>query len=114
MGEFLSDVAVLCRKSLADLGARVLLADALQDLDELVERDLVPILTEIMLLAESLETFLRVVDERAELTELLLADLSEEEVLYFDANRTRSILQYVDEGFIFTVDVGEEVLGTLR
>ena len=114
MGEFLSDVAVLCRKSLADLGARVLLADALQDLDELVERDLVPILTEIMLLAESLETFLRVVDERAELTELLLADLSEEEVFYFDANRTRSILQYVDEGFIFTVDVGEEVLGTLR
>ena len=114
MSEFLSDVAVLCGKSLADLGARVLLADALQDLDELVERDLVPILAEIVLLAESLETFLGVVDERAELTELLLADLSEEEVLYLDANRTRSVLQYVNEGFIFTVDVGEEVLGTLR
>ena len=41
-----------------------------------------------MLLTESLETFLRVVDERAELTELLLADLPEEEVLYLDANRT--------------------------
>ena len=67
-----------------------------------------------MLLAESLKTFLRVVDERAELTELLFADLSEEEVLYLDANCTRSILQYVDEGFIFAVDVGEEVLGTLR
>ena len=88
MGEFLSDVAVLCGKSLTNLGARVLLADALQDLDELVERDLVPILAEIMLLAESLETFLRIVDECAELTELLLADLSEEEVLYFDANCT--------------------------
>ena len=86
MGELLSDVAVLCRKSLADLGARVLLADALQNLDELVERDFVPILAEIMLLAESLETFLGIVDERAELTELLLADLSEEEVLYLDAN----------------------------
>ena len=67
-----------------------------------------------MLLTESLEAFLRVVDERAELTELLLTDLSEEEVLYLDANGTRSILQYVDEGFIFAVDVGEEVLGTLR
>ena len=41
-----------------------------------------------VLVAESLETFLRVVDERAELTELLLADLSEEEVLYLDANGT--------------------------
>ena len=41
-----------------------------------------------MLLTESLKTFLRVVDERAELTELLFADLSEEEVLYLDANRT--------------------------
>ena len=41
-----------------------------------------------MLLAESLKTFLWVVDERAELTELLFADLSEEEVLYLDANRT--------------------------
>lgn len=67
-----------------------------------------------MLLTESLETFLRIVDERTELTELLLTDLSEEEVLYLDANCTRSILQYVDEGFIFAVDVGEEVLGTLR
>ena len=86
MGELLSDVAVLCGKSLADLGACVLLADALQDLDELIERDLVPVFTEVMLLTESLETFLRVVDERAELTELLLADLSEEEVLYLDAN----------------------------
>ena len=88
MSEFLSDVAVLCGKSLADLGARVLFADALQDLDELIERDLVPVFTEVMLLAESLETFLRVVDEGAELTELLLADLSEEEVLYLDANGT--------------------------
>ena len=88
MGEFLSDVAVLRGKSLADLGARVLLADALQNLDELIERDLVPVFTEMMLLAESLETFLRVVDERAELTELLLADLPEEEVLYLDANCT--------------------------
>ena len=67
-----------------------------------------------MLLTESLEAFLRVVDERAELTELLLTDLSEEEVLYFDANRTRSVLQYVDKGFILAVDVGEEVLGALR
>ena len=114
MSEFLSDVAVLRGKSLAYLGTRVLFADALQDLDELIERDLVPVFTEVMLLTESLEAFLWVVDERAELTELLLTDLSEEEVLYFDANRTRSVLQYVDEGFIFTVDVGEEVLGTLR
>ena len=114
MSEFLSDVAVLCGKSLADLGTRVLFADALQNLDELIERDLVPVFTEVMLLTESLETFLRVVDERAELTELLLADLSEEEVLYLDANRTRSVLQYVDEGFIFTVDVSQEVLGSLR
>ena len=67
-----------------------------------------------MLLAESLKAFLGVVDERAELTELLLADLPEEEILYLDANRTRSVLQYVDEGFVFAVDVGEEVLGTLR
>ena len=88
MSEFLSDVAVLCGKSLTNLGARVLLADALQDLDELVERDFVPILAEIMLLAESLKTFLGVVDERTELTELLLTDLSEEEVLYLDANCT--------------------------
>ena len=88
MSEFLSDVAILCGKSLTYLGARVLFADALQDLDELIERDLVPILTEVMLLTESLETFLRVVDERAELTELLFSDLSEEEVLYLDANRT--------------------------
>ena len=88
MSEFLSDVAVLCGKSLTHLGARVLLADALQDLDELIERDLVPILTEVMLLTESLETFLRVVDKRAELAELLFADLSEEEVLYLDANGT--------------------------
>ena len=88
MSEFLSDVAVLCGKSLADLGARVLLADALQDLDELVARDFVPLLAELVLLAESLKTFLGVVDERTVLTELLLADLSEEEVLYLDANRT--------------------------
>ena len=50
MGKLLSDVAVLRGEGLAHLGACVLLTHTLEHLDELVERDLVPVGSDSLLL----------------------------------------------------------------
>ena len=54
MRELLNDVAILCGQGFAHLRSGILLTNSLEYLDELIKRDLIPIMVDRSLLAEVL------------------------------------------------------------
>ena len=59
-----------------------------------------------------MELLFRVIDKRTEFFSFGVAEAVAEKFLHFSFDGTRSIAKHVLEGFVFTVQVGQEVLGS--
>ena len=75
-----------------------------------MERDVVPVVDIGLRGFDELQLLLRVIDERAELPLLSIAERVSEEIVDFPLDITGSILENVLERLVFSVKVGNEML----
>ena len=111
--QLLDDVGELPGEGLADLGARVLGRHAPEHLHQLVKRDLVYVLHVGLGAVEQLELLAGIVDEGAELVDVVGAHGCLEELADLALDVARGVLEDVAECLVLAVDVGHEVLGAL-
>ena len=111
--EFLNNIGVFLGQALAHLRAGVFRRDAAADGDKLVECGLVIVVEGALVLLDEFQFLLGIINERTEVLLLLLAQGIAEEVVDLALDITRSVAQHVLEGFVLTVEVGQEVLGRL-
>ena len=112
--QLLDYVAEVFGQSFVDFRAGIFRRNALADLDEAVEHNLIPLADVFLVLLDELEFLARVVDEGAEVFLLGLAQGGAEDFIDFALYRARGVFENVLEGFVFAVDVGEEVLSAFR
>ena len=113
MEQLLDDVGKLFWQRLAHLRAGVLAAHVAADGDEAVDGDVVPVVDVFLGCLDEFQLLFRIIDERAELAPLGLADVALEEFAHLAAYVSRCILQHVLEGGTLAVQVGQEMLRTL-
>ena len=111
--QLLDDVGELPGEGLADLGARVLGRHAPEHLHQLVKRDLVYVLHVGLGAVEQLELLAGIVDEGAELVDVVGAHGCLEELADLALDVARGVLEDVAECLVLAVDIGHEVLGAL-
>ena len=109
--QLLYNIGVLLGQTLTHLRAGVFRRDAAADGDELVERCLVIVVEGALVLLDQFQFLLRIINKRAQVLLLLLAQGIAKEVVDLALDITRSVAQHVLEGFVLTVEVGQEVLG---
>ena len=112
--KFLDDVTEVFGQRLAHLRAGVLARHVAADSHQAVERDVVPVVDVGLRSLHQFKLLLGIVDQRAEFPLLALAEAVAEKVVHLALDVTRGILQHVLESFVFSVDVGKEVLGAFR
>ena len=111
--QLLYNIGELLGECLADFRAGVFRRYALTHLDELMEGDVVEILHVLLGGAYDLHLLFGIVDEGAELADLVLAHGSPVDVGHFTLDVARRVLEYVAEGFVLAVEVGHEMLRPL-
>ena len=112
--QLLDHVGEVGRQHLAHLRAGVLHRDGAAYLRELVERHLVPVVQVGFARLDEPELLLRIVDQRAQLAHLRLAQRVVEHLVHLLPDDPRGVLQHVAEGFVLPVEVRQEVFGPLR
>lgn len=112
--QLLDHVGEVGRQHLAHLRAGVLHRDGAAHLRELVERHLVPVVQVGFARLDEPELLFRIVDQRAQLAHLRLAQRVVEHLVHLLPDDPRGVLQHVAEGFVLPVEVRQEVFGPLR
>ena len=112
--QLLNDVRELLRQRLAHLRARVLRRHVAAHLHQLVNRQVVPVVHILLCRLDELQFLFGVVDQRAQLLLLRLAYRVAENLTHLALDVARRVLQHVLEGLVLAVNVGQEVLRTLR
>ena len=107
------NIGVFLGQALAHLRAGIFRRDTAADGDELVECGLVIVVECALVLLDEFQFLFGIIDERAQVLLLLLAQGIAKEVVDLALDITRSVAQHVLEGFVLTVEVGQEVLGRL-
>ena len=111
--QLVDDVGEVLGHRLAHFGARVFGREVARELQHLFERGAVPFVVDRILLVEEAELFFRIVDQRAQLALLLIAEPAAEDPFRFFADDAGAVVEDVTEGFVFAVDVAHKVLGAL-
>ena len=107
------NIGILLGQALAHLRAGVFRRDTAADGDKLVECGLVIVVEGALVLLDQFQFLFGIINERAQVLLLLLAQGIAKEVVDLALDITRSVAQHVLEGFVLTVEVGQEVLGRL-
>ena len=111
--QLLDDIGIVVRELLAHARARILGGDAAVDAHQAVDGRLVPVVEVLLRRLDLGKLLRRIVDERRQRLLLLHGERPLELLLDLLADRARAVLQDVQEGFVFAVDVRDEVLRPL-
>ena len=111
--ELLDDVGELGGQRLAYLGAGVLGGDVAADLDQLVQRDHVPVVQVLLGGLDEDQLLLGVIDERAQLLLLRVPHRVVEDFPHLPLDGAGRVAEHVAERLVLAVDVGEEMLRAL-
>ena len=114
MKELLDDVGILLGKGLSHARAGVFRRYRLEHLDELMECDIIEILHIGLIRLGVFELALRIVDESAEVADVLLAQRRAEYLRHLSADVARGVAQYMGERLVLSMEVGHEMLRALR
>lgn len=114
MKELLDDIREVLRQRLAYLRTCVFARDVAAYGYEVMERDVVPVVDVGLRGLDKLKFLLRIIDERAELALLRVAQCVAEELIDLSLDVSRCVLEDMLEGLIFSVKVGNEMLRGLR
>ena len=114
MQQLLDDVGILLGEALAHLRAGVFRRDIATEDDQATERCGVELVEVRLRATHQLELLLGVVDQGAELANLLGREALTEELLDFALDVTRGVADDVLEGLVLTMQVGQEMLRRLR
>lgn len=112
--QLLDDVGEVLGQCLAHLGAGVFGRNVAAYLRKLVERDAVPVVQVALLALDKLQFLLGVIDQRAEVAFLGLAERISKNFVHFLPDHARGVFEYVLKCLELPVEVREEMLGSFR
>jgi len=112
--QFLDDVGELLRQGLAHFRARVFGRNVPADAYQLVQCDQIPVVQVFFALPDQFQFLFRIVDQRAKLLLLEVAQRVAEYLVHFALDRTGGIFQHMVESLVLAVDVGQEMLRPFR
>ncbi len=112
--QFLDDVGELLRQGLAHFRARVFGRDVPADAHQLVQCDQIPVVQVFFALPDQFQFLFRIVDQRAKLFLLEVAQRVAEYLVHFALDCTGGIFQHMVESLVLAVDVGQEMLRPFR
>ena len=114
MKQLFDDIGVIRRQSLANLGAGIAGADRTAELHKPVECDTVPLIQIFNLWFQLFQLLLRVIDQRGQLLQLRMGNAVFEQKIQLLPDDTRAGVEDMQESFMLTVDIGDEVLTAFR
>ena len=111
--QFVDDIGKIVGQRLAHLGAGIFGGDQTADVNKAVKGDPVPLVPVLELSGEFGELFRRIVNECGELIALRPGNTGGKERVHLFPHHARGGVENMEEGLIFSVNVGNKVLGTL-
>ena len=112
--QFFDEIAEILGNGPADLRTGILDRNAPCDADEAQQLHAVPLVHVGAGFLDERDLFLRIIDERCELSLVFAAQFKAEFQVDLAADASGTVLQDVGELFVFAVNVADEVLGALR
>ena len=112
--KLLDDISIFLRQCLADFRTSVLRRNRLADFYELVERHTIEIIERVLLALYQFEFTFGIIYERTKLPDFRFAHGITESLRHLAAYVSGRIAKNVTEGFVFTMQIGHEMLSTLR
>ena len=112
--ELLQNVGKIRRHGFADFGTGVFAGCALADLNEAVQRDAEPLVLVFGDFQDLVHFLARVVDQCGKGTLVLLGQGIAEYLVNLAAHGSGTVLQYMGECLVLTMNVGKEMLRSFR